>query len=231
MADILYNTDKKCVMCDKEFPVTRVRNRLSMLKQDSDFCTYYKEINPYYYAIWICPHCGYAAQDTYFEELPAAAANIKAFLAARKVNVNFSGQRTREQAIATFKLATFFAEMAGWVPSRLAGLYLRLAWLFREGGQTADEQVALDKAREYYEQAFLKERMPIGNMTELTVEYLCGELFRRTGKITEALSYLGKVVANPKAKQEKRILEMARDAWNEAREAKKAAAAASSSAE
>jgi hypothetical protein len=226
MADILYNADKKCVMCDKEFSVTRVRNRLAMLKQDSDFCTYYKEVNPYYYAIWVCPNCGYAAQDTYFEELPPAATNIKAFLATRQVNVNFSGQRNRDQALATYKLAAFFAEMAGWVPSRLAGLYLKMAWLFREGGHNAEEQATLDKAREYYEQAFLRERMPIGNMSELTVEYLCGELFRRTGKIPEALSYLGKVVANPRAKQEKRILEMARDAWNEAREAKKAAVAA-----
>jgi hypothetical protein len=46
MADILYTAEKTCVICDKQFTVTKVRNRLSMVKQDSDFCTYYKEVNP-----------------------------------------------------------------------------------------------------------------------------------------------------------------------------------------
>ncbi len=221
MTSHLYTAEKTCVLCDKPFTVTRVRGRLALVKQDSDFCSYYQDINPYYYAIWVCPSCGYAAQDTYFEEYPAKADTLKKFLANRDVNVNFSGERTREQAIATYKLAMFFADMAGALNSRIAGLYLKLAWLFREGGETGDELAALDKAREYYERSFLKEKMPIGNMSELTLEYLCGELFRRTGKLPEALNYLGKVVTNPRAKQEKRILTLARDAWDEARAAKK----------
>ena len=225
MNDVSYSVEKRCVICDRQFTVTRVRNRLTMIKQDSDFCTYYKEVNPNYYAIWVCPHCGYAAQDAYFEETPAAAASIKDFLAARKVNVNFSGLRTCDQAIATYKLAIFFAEMAGTLPSRLASLYIKLAWLFREAGQKAEELTTLDKAREHYELAFLKEKMPIGNMTELALEYLCGELLRRTGKIEEALHYLGKVVANPQAKNQRRIQDLAREAWNQAREAKKQLAA------
>ena len=231
MSNLLYTTEKECVMCDSRFTVTRVRNRLSMLSQDSDFCTYYKELNPNYYSIWVCPNCGYAAQDTYFEELPAAADSIRKFLAARSINVNFGGERTRDQAVATYKLAIFFAEMAGALPSRLASLYLKIAWLWREGGQKADELVALGKAREYYELAFLKERMPIGNMSELTLEYLCGELLRRTGQLPEALHYLGKVVGNPRIKQEKRIQELARAAWQEARDETKRAAEAAGGAE
>lgn len=225
MTSKLYTAEKTCVLCDKPFTVTRVRGRLALVKQDSDFCSYYADVNPYYYAIWVCPHCGYAAQDSYFEEYPANADKVKKFLAARAVNVNFSGERTREQAIATYKLAMFFAEMAGTLNSRLAGLYLKLAWLYREGEQRVEEFAALDRAREYYERAFTKEKMPIGNMSELTLEYLCGELYRRTGKLPEALSYLGKVVTNPKAKQEKRILTMARDAWDDVRAARKQEAA------
>lgn len=93
--------------------------------------------------------------------------------------------------------------------------------MYREGEHSDEELAALDKAREYYELSFLKEKMPIGNMSELTLEYLCGELLRRTGKLPEALNYLGKVVTNPRAKQEKRIQTLARDAWDEARSARK----------
>ena len=218
MTKSLYSVEKECVLCSQKFEVTKVRNRLSMIRQDSDFCTYYKEVNPYYYAVWVCPHCGYAAQDSYFEELPAAADKIKGFLAQREVNVNFAGKRTWEQAIATYKLAVFFAQIGQTIPSRHASLFLKLAWLYREAGQTADEIEALDKARQYYEEAFLREKMPIGNLTEVGLEYLCGELLRRTGKLKEAVYFLGRVVTNRAARSEKRVYEMARDAWHSARD-------------
>jgi hypothetical protein len=116
--------------------------------------------------------------------------------------------------------------MAGVLPSRLAGLYLKLAWLYREGGLPDEEEAMLDQARQQYEKAFLKERTPIGNMSQLTLEYLIGELLRRTGRLPDALNYLGKVVGNPQAKNEKRILEMAREAWTLARDARKEQSAA-----
>ncbi|VBB05311.1 Hypothetical protein LUCI_0518 [Lucifera butyrica] len=222
MTDILYTVERECPVCSRKFTVTKVRNRLSLLRQDSDFCTYYKEINPHYYEIWVCSHCGYAAPDSHFQELsPAAGDMIGRFLTNKQVNVNFSGSRTREQAIATYKLAIFFAEMMHVQHSRLGSLYLKLAWLYREAEQTEEELKALDKARENYEQALLKEAFPIGKMSELTVEYLIGELFRRTGMVDHALAYLGKVVHNPKVKLERKLQEMSRTAWQEARDAKR----------
>ncbi|MBP2650933.1 MAG: hypothetical protein H6Q74_1758 [Firmicutes bacterium] len=221
MVDILYEATKKCGVCDGAVKVTKVRSRLSLIKQDSDFCTYYKEVNPNYYAVFVCPNCGYAAQDTYFEDAPLGIQDIKKFLDSRTVNVNYSGNRTLEQALSTYKLAIFFAEMISALPSRLGGLYLKLAWLFRENEQDNEELMALEKAQQCYEQAFLREKMPIGGMSQLTVEYLCGELLRRIGRFEEALTYLGKVVANPQAKLEKRIYDMARESWNLARQAQK----------
>lgn len=226
MANVLYQVEKNCPVCKQSFAVTKVRTRLSMIKQDSDFCTYYKDVNPYYYDIWVCPHCGYAAQDTYFSELPVAGENkIRQFLAARTVNVNFGGERSREQAIATYKLAIFFGELISVAISRLATMYLKLAWLYREGEQQDEEKRSLVKARENYEQALLRERLPIGNMTEVSLEYLIGELYRRSGEPDKALSYLGKVVANPQAKMEKRVFELAREAWHQARDTRKEIAA------
>lgn len=221
-ADLTYTVDKECPICKLNVQVTKVRSKLQMIKQDSDFCTYYRDINPNYYTIWVCPHCGYAAQDTYFDELsPAALDKIQKFLKGKQVSVNFLGTRSLEQAIATYKLAIFYAEMTAALPSRLAGLYLKLAWLYREAEQEEEEQILLNKAREYYEQATLKERFPIGNMTEITLEYVIGELYRRTGHIDQALAYLSKVVGNPQAKAEKRMLEMAKTAWHQARDEKR----------
>jgi uncharacterized protein (DUF2225 family) len=97
----------------------------------------------------------------------------------------------------------------------MAGLYLRLGWIFREGKFENDEQVALAKAYEHYEQALYNERLPIGHMTEVSLTYLIGELLRRTGKFEQSLKYFSKVVSMPQAKMERRILDMARDAWQE----------------
>lgn len=221
MVNPIYQTEKSCVVCAKTFTVTKVRNRLTLVSQDSDFCTHYKEINPNFYSIWVCPHCGYAAYDVYFEELSQAASDkIAKFLSSREVHVDFSGNRTCQDAIKTFKLALFFASLADCTASRQAALYLRLGWLYREIEQQQEELEALDKARECYEQALLKERMPIGNMSSTMIEYLIGELYRLTGKIDEALSYLGKVVSDRQAKLEPRILALAREAWHKARDEK-----------
>ena len=230
MAEPTYSVEKKCPVCEQTFSVTRTRGRQVMDRQDSDFCAHFKDINPYYYTIWVCSNCGYAAADSYFESLFVSAKDkIAKFLATRKVNVNYSGERTRDQAIATYKLAIFFADMIAAPASRLAELYLRLAWLYREGENQEEEKTALLKACEYYEQALLRERLPIGSLSEAAVSYLIGELARRSGQIEKALLYLSKVVGNPASKLEPRVLSLARDAWHEARDARDQAAAAATS--
>lgn len=221
MTDFLYKTEKNCSVCNKEFTVTKVRTRIIKERQDSDFCTYYKGINPYYYTIWVCPHCGYAAQDAHFPNISSANIDkVSKFLAGRQVNINLSGERTREQAVAAYKLAIFFADMEGLAASEIAGLYLRLGWLYREGELGDEEQIALSKAADYFDQALSKERLPIAGMSEVALTYLIGELLRRTGRNEASLQYFSKVVSSPQAKLEKRILDMAREAWHEAREVK-----------
>jgi uncharacterized protein (DUF2225 family) len=224
MAEMLYVVEKTCPLCGQAFSTTRVRNKLQLIRQDTDFCAYYKDVNPYYYAIWVCPHCGYAAQDTYFgEPIPSAAAEkLRNFLSSRQVNVEFGGVRTREQAMATYKLALFYGDMTLALASRLAGLWMKLAWLYREAGLAAEELAALTRALEKYEQASVKERLPIGALTEVGLQFLLGELYRRTGRVDEAAIYLGRLVSDPRARAEKRIYELARECWQLTRNDKKA---------
>ncbi|HWR44690.1 DUF2225 domain-containing protein [Sporomusa sp.] len=221
MAEPTYSVEKECPVCQKQFSVTRLRSRQVMVKQDSDFCAYFQDVKPYYYTIWVCSHCGYAAADTCFDELSSAAQDkIAKFLSGRDVNINFGGERTRGQAIATYKLAIFFADLISAPASRLAELYLKLGWVYRDGEDNEEEKTALAKACEYYEQALMRERLPIGTLSEAAVTYLIGELARRTGQNDKALSYLGKVVGSPAAKLEPRVTNLARDAWHEARAAR-----------
>ena len=222
MASPLYQVEKTCPICEKAFTVTKTRGQSVPVKTDTDFCTHYNDINPYYFAIWVCSNCGFAAhEDRFFTLLEPQREKLKQFLAGRQVNLDFGGPRTWEQAVTSHKLAIHYANMISLSASHVASLTLRLAWLYREKELIAEEQDMLRKAIEAYKAAFLKEKMPIGNLSEVTLTYLIGELLRRVGETEEALSYLGRVVGNPQAKNEKRILDLAREAWHEARDAKK----------
>lgn len=231
MAKPIYSVEKECPVCQQKFNVTRTRGRQVLISQDSDLCSHFQDINPYYYTIWVCPHCGYAAADTHFDNLSVAAKNkIAKFLATRQVNINYSGERTWEQAVATYKLAIFFADLVALPASRLAELYLKLGWMYRVGEVAEEEKMALAKACEYYEQALLRERLPIGTLSEAGVTYLIGELARRIGDNEKAALYLSKVVSSPTAKLEPRVINLARNAWQEIRaerEQEKAAAESS----
>ena len=230
MADPLYQVEKTCPICEKKFKLTKTRGQAVSVSTDTDFCTRFADLNPYYYTIWVCPHCGFAAhEERFFTLLEGARLKMKEFLEGRKVNLDLSGSRTWDQAVTSYKLAIFYAGMVSLPASHIASLELRLAWLYREKEMVDEEMEMMKRAVKDYEAAFMGEQTPIGNLTEITLTYLIGELNRRLGNYDESLSYLSRVVSNPQAKNEKRILEMARDAWQQVRDLKKTSDAADKS--
>jgi len=223
MADPLYQVEKTCPICEKKFKATKTRGQAITVKTDTDFCTHFQELNPYYYAIWVCSNCGYAAhEERFFTLLESGRNKLKQFLSGKQVNLDFSGPRTWDQAVTSHKLAIYYANLISLPSSHIASLELRLAWLYREKEMETEEQELISRALADYKTAFMKEQTPIGNLTEVTLTYLIGELLRRNGKYDEALTYLSRVVSNPQAKNEKRILDMAREAWQNVRDLKKA---------
>jgi uncharacterized protein (DUF2225 family) len=215
--------EKSCPLCGGVFPATKVRSKLRMVRQDTDLNMIYEQINPLYYSVWFCPHCGYAASESNFSEMPEKMGGVlRNFLRTCQIGIDFPGVRSREQAILLYKLAIFYSGLIEAKNSRLAGLYLRLAWLYREATDEQMEMMALEKSLEYYEKASFKESFPIGNMNELTMDYLMGQLQFRTGKLEQAAATFSRIIANPQAKSEKRISELARDAWAEIKAKRKA---------
>ncbi len=224
MVDPLFQVEKICPICEQNFKLTKTRGQAVSMSTDTDFCKHFKDLNPYYYAIWVCPHCGFAAhEERFFTLQEGARLKLKNFLTGRQVNLDLSGPRTWDQAVTAHKLAIFYAGMVALPISHIASLELRLAWLYREKEMADEEMDMMNRAVKDYEAAYMREQMPIGNLTEVTLTYLIGELMRRTEHYDQALPYLSRVVGNPQAKNEKRILEMARDAWQMVKAAKKEA--------
>lgn len=222
MVEPIYSIDKTCPICEKTFKVTRMRGRQILLKQDSDFCSWFKDVNPYYYSIWVCPHCNYASTEDHFEKIypPTNEKLKKALQEYQEPHIDLCGERDAAQALASYEQAIFCCEAIGAPASRLAELYLKMSWICRQNERADDEKTFLEKASAKYDEALSRERLPIGNLSGLAVTYLIGDMSRRLGNLEKASLYFSKIISDPMAKMEPKILNITRDAWQEIRAAK-----------
>lgn len=211
---LMYDADKECPICLGNFKVTRTRIGLRLTGMDTDFRMRYEGVDPTRYLIWVCPHCGYAAQDDCFSALSDnVRAGILNALEGKTVGVNLQGERTLEQALASYKLALYFGELRNLPASKIGGLYLKMAWLYRDKAEADLERVCLKKAADYYTQAYSKERFPIGKMTENTLVYLIANILDCIGEHKQATTWLAKIIGSQKNSNEAKLYDMAQDLW------------------
>lgn len=219
MNESLYSKKVTCPICSKQFSSMKAKvNSCKVAKKDEDFCTHYVDVNPLYYDIFVCPFCAYSAYESSFSDITEVEVKLlKDAFSGRTVGRSFCTQRGLNDAIAACKLAIHTAELRKAKASVLGGLCLKLAWLYRFAG---DEQefVFLKYSLQNYLEAFDKEELPIGNLNEISVLYLLGELSRRIGKLNDAIVWFGKAVSSPEREENPKIEKLAREQWILAKE-------------
>lgn len=218
----MYHKETKCPVCERKFKTIRVKSNASPLdRKDEDFCPYYKNINPMYYEIIICPECAYAASEKNFNELgDFELIALKNAFKGRHVARDYCGVRDWNEAIDSFKLALLTATAKKSKSSVVAGICLRIAWLYREK-LDEKEKVFLNYSYENYRKTYEEESPPYGNLSEMMVLYLLGELARRLELIDDAAYWLGKAIQSPDRRNNPRIEEMARNQFAVVREVMK----------
>lgn len=214
MNDSLYSKKVTCPICGKQFSSMKAKiSSCKVEKRDEDFCTHYLDLNPMYYDIFVCPFCAYSASETSFGDIKEEEIKIlKEAFSGRIVGRSFCTERSLDDAIAACKLAIHTAETRKAKSSVLAGLCLKLAWLYRFD-EDKQEEVFLNYALQNYLEAFNIEEFPIGNLNEISMLYLLGELSRRLGKLNDAISWFGKAVSNPERAENPKIEKLAREQW------------------
>ena len=66
----------KCPNCQKEFFNYFVKkDKMKIVKKDSDFCKHYLDINPIFYEIIVCQECYFACEEKFFEQFPVSKIN------------------------------------------------------------------------------------------------------------------------------------------------------------
>jgi len=133
MLDSLYNKSVVCPVCQNKIEVTKVKSKDCVVaSRDSDFCVYYESVNPLFYEVWVCEHCGYAALQERFENIsPIEAKIVKENISKYWKPRSFCGERDVDKAIEAFKLALYNLCKISPKPIEYAKVCLRIAWLYR----------------------------------------------------------------------------------------------------
>lgn len=224
MGQYTFTVEKKCPVCGETTRVVKVKSKLLAEHTDEDFCVHYKDFNPYFYKIWFCEHCGFAADEkTFLGSIPLThKRKIQEFLNSRKLGLKFVEERQVPDAVASFKLAIFYAELTGQSLAKRAGLYLELGWIYRASEEKEREDEMLERAISLYDRSLMTERYPINGLSDNTVIYLIGAIYYRLHDFEKSTQYLSRIIGDQRIRDEDIVLyKRARDLWQRVREEKK----------
>lgn len=209
---LLFDKSHKCPVCDTEFKSKMVRTgKAKLVSQDMDLRPKYQGIDPLKYDAILCPNCGYASLNRYFNfVMSSQAKQIKEQISSTFKYVSENGKvYSYDEAITRHKMALLNTVVKKGKLSERAYTCLKLAWLFRgkreelmkgeyskEEAQSIleEENECLKNAHEGFIAAFAQEDFPMCGMDEYTVTFLVAELSRRIGEIDEAKRWVSKVL-------------------------------------
>ena len=220
----LFDRHVECLLCKQPFTTKQIRSRFIKVKEyDTDFCPTYADgsINALYYNIFVCPGCGFAfskESPKYFA--PGTKEEIIEKICSHWKPHSFSGERTIDDAIQTYKLAGYSASLKKEKHITIAGLFMRIAWLYRLKQNQEQETRFLKLARHEYEESYSVGDYSGTQVSDIRILYLAGEISRRVGEIPEAIKYFSSVLEKQKSAVETSIIQMARDRWAEIKEEK-----------
>ncbi len=225
--EAIWSKDIECPVCGSNFTAYNVRRTaVSVSKKDPDFCCHYEGINPLYYMIWVCPLCRYAAlrrdeftnvKDTERGIILEAGDKLRAVAGDRV----FDGERDLETALEAFKLAVECYTIRNANLSKMAGLYLNMAWLCRTkegGGLEEQEKEYTQKTLDFYNDALQNQAGGFGEMGEIGIQYLVGELNYNLGNHKDAIQCYAAVIYSNEKDFRPDIVNMARERWQDVKE-------------
>ncbi len=227
-ADLLFDKSFSCPVCDKEFKSKTVKTgKVKLVSADSDLRPKYQNLDSLKYDAIVCPHCGYAALNRFFNYMTS----VQSKFIREQISASFKGINTEndiisyDDAISRHKLALVNTIVKRGKLSERAYTCLKTAWILRGKQEfmviTAQEDnkplsdndkkmlVTLKKeemefitnAYEGFTEAFSKEMFPMCGMDEHTMTYLVADLANRIGKYEEASRWISKVLVSRDANE------------------------------
>ncbi|MGE5373234.1 MAG: DUF2225 domain-containing protein [Solirubrobacterales bacterium] len=153
-ADYVAEKSVHCPVCDKPFDTHIVRNsRLTLELLETDFRHRYKNFDPIWYNIWVCPACYYANFDLEFNQISGHGKQL-ILDSAQEIRDNlefrYTSMRDIDQVFTAYYLALRSIEVAMPNKELLGRLWLRVHWLYNDVGDQKMSKMAASKALKYY---------------------------------------------------------------------------------
>ena len=210
----IFDREVTCPVCGKTFKTKAVKvNSPRIASKDSDFFIRYSVVNPYFYDVWICNSCGYAAMKSDFPKIKSYEKDA----IFNKISIKWKPREypdilNASIAIERYKLALLSATVMEKPNSTLGMILLKTAWMYRLLEDTTNENIYLTKALNTLNSAYSAERFPMYGLQRDSMSYLLGDLNRRIGNNSEALRWYSSVITTPGVSS--RIKDLARDGKN-----------------
>ncbi len=214
---MVYSRKLTCPVCKNNFTNMKVKeSKLRIEQTDTDlFVKYIGDTHPLMYSAIVCPECGYSSLENNFENVnPRKRKVIEDTITPRWIKKDYTETRTIDESIDCTKLSLYCAEVMKFKKIELAGICLKIGWLYRLKGDEMEKRF-LSLSRNLYEESYLEEE---SEMDEITHLYLIGELSRRIGDMPSAINWLGRVISNPYIKNNPQVEKLARDQWEDVKE-------------
>ncbi|RFU63775.1 DUF2225 domain-containing protein [Peribacillus glennii] len=220
-----FDRNVECIYCNHKFTTKKIRSRfIKVTGYDSDFRPQYTNsgTNALFYNISVCAQCGFSFSDDFTKYFaPGTRELIQERITSKWNPTDYSGERTAEDAIKAYKLAGFCATLKKEKHITIAGIFLRIAWLYREKEDHEQEQRFLKLARHEYLESYTTDDFKGTQVSEVRLLYLAGELSTRIGDIPAAVKYFSMVIEKQKQTVETKLVDMAKERWQEIREKQK----------
>lgn len=211
MIDPLYQVTYTCLLCNNEFVSSRVRPSFKKpFKRDADFCLHYHEINPEYYVVRVCKHCGFATTENFTPKI----SDSQKRLFMKKIGDEWQGydygyERTWQEALDTYKLALLCAQIKEESSRVIAGILHHMAWMYRYVNNEEMEQRFLKHALDAYTAVFESGE---DELNAAKLMYIMGEINRRLKQFDEAIRWFSRVV-NDKKIMDANMIRACREQW------------------
>jgi len=210
----LYSKKVTCPVCGHTFNSPTVKSSAyRVTKKDSDFFIRYSLINPYFYDVWLCNSCGYAAMKRDFDSLRGGEIDqVKTSISSKWHARTYPDIYDVNIAIERYKLSLLNYVIINAKSSKKAINCLKLAWMYRliDTPQASEMELKfLKQALDGLSDAYYSESFPLCGMDKYSVMYLIGELYRRTGHSEDSLIWFSNVITTPNVKVS--LKELARD--------------------
>lgn len=200
-AKITFDKKVTCPVCRSSFQAKSFfAHKLKLVRQDSELRNHYVNFEPLLFGVWVCPDCYYAGLADFFEQVtPRQRAVLLAGSAGRRQKFGELGEEGGSaRAVKAHLLVLENLEQIDADPARRARVWLRLAWLNDDAGNSEAAARARKKALEMFEKAYFTSTRALTPEQDQQMAYLIGELHARLGNPEESLRYLRRAVMQKK---------------------------------